>query len=164
MTRSGITAKIGLTIVLVGLSCFFLTILWPLSLSYLAWPNLSIAERLCWVAEKSGSSSYSIWNFFSNLVLAPTLESLPLLLIFRFCKRKWAANVATFLYGFFIHGLSVASVGKAFSFLLIYRLSIKEIGPQTSYRSLYTRAVLAHFVWNAAAMMFIVRASDMCRS
>jgi hypothetical protein len=104
---------------LAGLLCLMVTMLWPLGLSYFAWPEKDITSRLCWLAKASSPGSYSVWNFVSNLLLAPSLEALPLLLIFRHLSRGRRATALVAIYGFLIHGLSIISFGKAAAFVLL---------------------------------------------
>lgn len=165
--EAGITTALSayntlIQISLAGVLCFLITMAWPLALSYFAWPDKDAVARFCWLANTSSQGSYSAWNYASNLVLAPALEALPLMLIFRFLSRGRRATALVSLYGFLIHGLSIISFGKAAAFVVLYRISTRNIEEEIYSRVLFFRLASIHFVWNALAMLFSVQATRVC--
>jgi hypothetical protein len=145
-----------------GVLCLLVTMLWPLILSFVAWPDKDAVARLCWLANTSSQGSYSVWNYASNLLLAPALEALPLMLIFRFLSRGRRATAVVGLYGFLIHGLSIISFGKAAAFVVLYRISTRGIEDRTHSWALFFRLGSIHFVWNAFGMLFSMQATRLC--
>jgi hypothetical protein len=146
----------------VGLFCFAATLIVPFALSYVAWPDRNLSDRTCWLAQKVFTNSYSLWSIVSNLILAPVIETLPLLLVYKFLGRGVVPGLLVYFFGFIIHGLAVVSFGKGLAFLSIYSFSADRVRTSESLRSWFYRATVIHVIWNAVGMGFSLNAIKLC--
>lgn len=130
-----------------ALLCLGAVVLVPLLLAEIAWPTRGVATNICWLLGRLDTNQFSAWKVLSNLLLAPILESIPLLLIYMIPFGNKLKYTPVFIYGFIIHGVSPFSIGKAIAFLIIYITAKKRAG-ELGNAAVFLAMAIIHLIWN----------------